>query len=119
MFGARLRTLRKERKITMKELGKKLSLAESTISGYENGTRKPDLDTLDKIADFFDVSVDFLLDRTNIRNPLDLDDEEQFIKWAKDSTTGAFFSEILESEEAELEELREIWEIMKKRRKNK
>ncbi len=50
--------------MTMKEFGAKFSLAESTISGYENGSRNPDLDTIDKFANFFDVSVDYLMGRT-------------------------------------------------------
>lgn len=65
MFGKRLRALRKEQKLTMKEFGEKFSLAESTISGYENGNRKPDMDILSKFADFFNVSTDYLLGRTD------------------------------------------------------
>ncbi|KIL74180.1 helix-turn-helix domain-containing protein [Bacillus badius] len=65
MFGARLRELRKKKKMTMKELGAKFSLAESTISGYENGNRKPDLELINAFADFFEVSVDYLLGRTD------------------------------------------------------
>ena len=69
MFGKRLRALRKEHKLTMKEFGERFSLAESTISGYENGNRKPDMDILSKFADFFNVSTDYLLGRTDeIRN---------------------------------------------------
>jgi transcriptional regulator with XRE-family HTH domain len=64
MIGTRLRSLRKKAGLTMKELGSKFNLAESTISGYENETRKPDSDTLEKIADFFSVSVDYLLGRS-------------------------------------------------------
>ncbi|MDR9857837.1 helix-turn-helix transcriptional regulator [Paenibacillus sp. VCA1] len=62
--GARLRKLRKEHGLTMRDFGAKFSLAESTISGYENGSRKPDLETIDKFASFFDVSVDYLMGRT-------------------------------------------------------
>ncbi|GGB41375.1 hypothetical protein GCM10011409_18610 [Lentibacillus populi] len=65
MFGERLRELRKEKKLTMKELGKIFSLAESTISGYESGTRKPDIDQVKKFADYFDVQTDYLLGRSN------------------------------------------------------
>ena len=57
----KLRELRKENKLTTKELGEKLSLSQSTISLYESGKRQPDLDTLKKIAQFFNVSVDYLL----------------------------------------------------------
>jgi len=69
LFPKRLRELRKERKLTAREFGEKFSLAESTISGYETGARKPDLETVDKFADYFDVSVDYLMGRSNIRNP--------------------------------------------------
>ena len=59
----KLRELRKLNKITMKELGKELNLAESTISLYENGYREPDYNTLLRMADFFHVSIDCLLGR--------------------------------------------------------
>lgn len=65
MFGERLRELRKKRKLTMKDVGAKFGLAESTISGYENNLRKPDMDTVEKIADFFEVTVDYLLGRSD------------------------------------------------------
>jgi transcriptional regulator with XRE-family HTH domain len=65
VFGNRLRKLRKERKLTAKEFGAKFGLAESTISGYENGNRTPDLELIDSFATFFNVSVDYLLGRTN------------------------------------------------------
>ena len=57
----KLKELRKQNNITMKELGKKLNLAESTISLYENGKREPDLQTLTNIADIFNVTIDYLL----------------------------------------------------------
>lgn len=65
MFGTRLRELRKEKNLTMKELGKKFSLAESTISGYENGNRKPDSEIINSFADYFEVSTDYLYGRTD------------------------------------------------------
>ncbi|MEY9095372.1 helix-turn-helix domain-containing protein [Paenibacillus sp. RC84] len=77
MYGKRIRELRKSKNLTMKELGKKLSLAESTISGYENETRKPDIEIIEKMADFFGVDVDDLLGR-KIKNEqnIDIDDPE-------------------------------------------
>lgn len=67
-FGQRLRKLRLEKKLTMKELGKIFSVAESTISGYENGNRKPDIETVGRFADFFEVNVDYLIGRKNSPN---------------------------------------------------
>lgn len=57
----KLKELRKEHKLSMKELGKILGLSESTISLYEAGKREPDIKTLIKMADYFNVSVDVYL----------------------------------------------------------
>lgn len=59
----RLRILRKNNNLSMKELGKVIGVAESTISLYENGKREPDNNTLSLLADFFNVSIDYLLER--------------------------------------------------------
>ena len=75
VYGARIRELRKKSGKTMKEFGKIFSLAESTISGYETEARKPDIDIFQKFADYFNVSVDYLLGRTN--DPSTKDDSEK------------------------------------------
>ncbi len=86
MFGERLRELRKRKKLTMKELGKVFNLAESTISGYESGARKPDIDQVKKFADYFDVPTDYLLGRSDIKEttpyttPLTEKDEKDIAK---------------------------------------
>ena len=64
MFGPILRQLRREQKLTQSELGKVLHISESTVGMYERGKREPDLETLAAIADYFDVSTDFLIGRT-------------------------------------------------------
>lgn len=58
-----LRALRRQAGLTLKELGAALGLAESTVSLYENDKRNPDVQTLIRFADYFSVSVDFLLGR--------------------------------------------------------
>lgn len=57
----RLRELRKKCGITMKELGARIGVAESTISQYETGKRQPDFETLLKLGEYFGVTVDFIL----------------------------------------------------------
>lgn len=57
----KLRELRKKNGLTMKELGRKVGVAESTISQYETGKRQADYEILLKISDFFGVSVDYIL----------------------------------------------------------
>lgn len=60
-FGARLRRQRRAKKYTARELGEKIGVAESTMIGYENGTRMPNPLQLAELARILDVSVDFLV----------------------------------------------------------
>lgn len=61
----RLKQLRLQKNITQEQLAKHLGIPRSTYSNYEYGNREPDANTLNKIADYFDVSVDYLLGRTD------------------------------------------------------
>lgn len=70
VLNIRLKQLRNERKITQSELGRKVNVTKSSISGYENGTRTPDTETLLDLANALDVSVDYLLGRTDYRIPI-------------------------------------------------
>lgn len=57
----RIRELRKEKNLTMKQLGDKLGFSEVTISQYETGKREPNHESLIKFARFFNVTVGYLL----------------------------------------------------------
>ena len=57
----RLKELREQRRLNQEGLAMKLSVSQSTISAYEVGERTPDLVTLITIANFFDVSIDYLV----------------------------------------------------------
>lgn len=61
----RLLQLRKEANLTQKELAGKLNMNSVTYLHYEKGQREPSLDTLLDFADFFSVSVDFLIGKTD------------------------------------------------------
>ena len=61
MFGNRLKELRKSKNMYQKELAAELDVTMQTISGWEINRTTPDYDMLVKIANFFKVSVDFLL----------------------------------------------------------
>lgn len=60
-----LKSLRKSNGLTQDELAKVLKVSRSTIGMYENGLREPDYETLESIADYFNVDIDYLLGRTN------------------------------------------------------
>ncbi len=68
ILGERLKKLRKEKNMTQEELGAILGRTKFNISNYEMGRRQPDNDTLRALSDFFDVSTDYLLGKTNLRN---------------------------------------------------
>ncbi len=61
----RLKELRKKRNISQLKLAMDLQLNQNAISRYETGVREADYSTLIKIADYFDVSIDYLLGRTD------------------------------------------------------
>ncbi len=61
IFGKNLKELRLNFKLSQRQLGKKLGVCNQTISFWETGAREPDLDMLKKIALFFSVSCDELL----------------------------------------------------------
>lgn len=65
MFPERLVELRKSKKLTQQELADKLNISRATYAQYEIGRRKPDYETLEKLADFYKVSIDYLLGRTD------------------------------------------------------
>lgn len=64
----RLKELRKERGLLQKDIANYLQIAVSTYSYWEQGTYEPDNQSLNKLAEYFDVSVDYLLGRTDDRN---------------------------------------------------
>ena len=59
-----LKSLRATKGLTQDELSKQLNISRSTIGMYEKGAREPDFETLELIADYFNVDTDYLLGRT-------------------------------------------------------
>jgi len=70
IFGDRLKQLRTNKDMTGEELGKIFNVTKVAISNWESCRRFPDQDTLINIADFFNVSVDYLLGRTDEKSPI-------------------------------------------------
>ena len=73
MLHQRLRTLRENINLMQKEVAASLKINQVTYNRYEKGEREPDNDTLKKIADFFNVSTDYLLGRENTSKPNSID----------------------------------------------
>lgn len=64
-FGRNLNILRKRKGHTLRTLGQELNISFSALGKYERDEHEPNFETLVKLADYFDVSLDFLLGRTN------------------------------------------------------
>ena len=75
-FGEILTSLREERGIYQKELAAILKVSVGTVSNYENNIHFPDQEALLQLADYFGVTVDYLLGHTSYRYSLDTLNEE-------------------------------------------
>lgn len=92
--GDKIAALRDKRGLTQEDLASKIGISRASLSHYEKGRRDPDYNTLTKIADFFKVSVDYLLGRTDdpsiisdlgvreLSDNLELSDEQILEKFA-------------------------------------
>ena len=81
----RLKELRKQQNVNQKSLAIKLDISQTTISTYETGVRNPDIKTLINLANFFNVSIDYLVGLSDIKRPMkqsDLTNEELEILYA-------------------------------------
>lgn len=75
MLSERLKSLRLESKITQKEISDKLEIGQGTYARYEKGDRKPTGEILNKLANFFNVSTDYLLGNTDNKNSTKFEDD--------------------------------------------
>lgn len=68
-FNEILRQLRTEKNLSQKDVADAIGVDRTTYTKYETGKSQPDFVTIQKLAEFYSVSVDYLLGRTDIRNP--------------------------------------------------
>ena len=62
----RLKTLRKQKNLTQLKVALDLNMSQNTVSRYESGEREPGITELIKFADYYGVSVDYILERTDV-----------------------------------------------------
>ena len=87
MFQERLKELRKLKKLSQDDLGKAINVSGRTISYFESGERTPSPEILSNLADIFDVSIDYLIGRTNLCP----NDEKQILQLLKNLPEQAIF----------------------------
>ncbi len=107
-FGELLATLRKERGVLQKEVAAYLNVTVATISNYEKGVHLPDLETLILLADFFDVSTDYLLQRTNYKSSISMLNKQI----APDFTICDLLNTVLELDDRNTQSLMDYYELL-------
>lgn len=70
LFNERLKSLREDKDLTQSEVAEALNITRTALANYENAIREPNLSLLVKIADYYNVSLDYLLCRTNFNESL-------------------------------------------------
>lgn len=86
MIGNRIKLLREELGLKQEELAKKMSVSPSSIGMYERNLREPNNELTLKFANFFNVSIDYLLGKSDLRNYEDIE-KEFYNKYIKDIET--------------------------------
>lgn len=78
-FAQRLKQVREESGFSQAELAKEIDRSRTSVSGYETFDRLPDVETLLKLAKHFDVSLDWLMGLSDIRKPINLEENPEMI----------------------------------------
>ena len=68
-FGNNLKKIRQDCNLTQEELARKIDTSRSNIANYENNKNMPSIDVLSKLSKVLDCSIDYLLGKSDIRNP--------------------------------------------------
>ena len=68
MFGDRLKSLRNRKGLSQAEFAKQIGVSKSSVNMYERGEREPNFETLETIADYFNVDLDYLMGKSEIEN---------------------------------------------------
>ena len=108
-YGDILFQLRADRGIYQKQLAEYLSVSIGTISNYENGVHCPDLSTLCRIAEYFNVSADYLLGLTN--NPMPINSLNT--KLSDGYTVGSVLNSILELSQSSRQKMAKYLSMIK------
>lgn len=117
-LGERLRIARQKAGYKQVQVKEHTQINNKTLSGYENNISEPDISTLNKLAELYNVSLDWLTTgkEKNITSS-NVTDQAAFEKFMNDPNLEVFYKELPKSDEEEIEQLREFWEFIKSKKK--
>ncbi|MGG1480482.1 helix-turn-helix transcriptional regulator [Bacillus smithii] len=105
MFSKRLKALRLQMSLTQKDMANLLEISRQAYGRYEKGESEPSVEAIIKLSEFFNVTTDYLLGRT--------DQNEQILNELLDQKLLLFFWELKKASQAQREQLLKIWGIIK------
>lgn len=109
----RVKKLANKQQISIVELEERLGFGRNSLYSWKRKT--PNGESLQKVADFFNVSTDYLLGRTD--NPAPLSADEAFQAFINDPELNHWYKTLPGSDEEDLQELREFWDYLQSKKK--
>lgn len=118
-LGKRLKKAREDKNLTQTKVSKDTNINNKTLSGYERGISEPDLETIKKLAKYYDVSLDYLLGNSDIKNSTneyDLSQEElEILEQIKsDPEISILFHDLKSAPKKKIKQLIETWAFINK-----
>lgn len=110
MFSARLKGLRKEKRLTQEATAKLLNVAKTTFASYEQGKRMPDTNTQIKIADLFEVTLDYLHGRNDIQSGGKKNNSIDDL--INDKTLHLWLYKLINENPDSIKQLRKVWDVV-------
>lgn len=105
----RIASLRNEKNITQSQLAEELNISPSAIGMYEQGRRKPSYELLEEICDYFNVDMDYLMGRSDIKNRYQVGLKYD---WENKKEENNIFSQLTDGELAKLEKFKNMSTVM-------
>lgn len=123
-LGSNIRRLRERAGLSQKDLSSHIGVSNAVLSRYELDDRKPDFDTLEKIADYFEVSIDYLFGRTDkkqasAKHDVELTDYQKEVLEFFDKSPIVNFKDKPDDLRSMLEDFEVYYEIIKAQQRRK
>lgn len=118
-YGERLKKLRESKKLSQQQLAEKLNINRSTYARYELGQTQPDFETLEKLADFFEVSTDYLLGREETYKKVSINGSEvklsaeEYKVFQELKKYPVLFHDLASNTGTKVKQLIKMWEVLK------
>jgi len=118
MFPQRLKSLRLSKKLSQQDMADLLGITRQAYGRYESGQSEPDIENLRKLAKFFDVSIDYLLDGQEYKKVVVAGEEillseKEYRTFQEMKKYSILFHDLATAPEAKVKQLIKMWEIIK------